>query len=73
MKKFEELNEAQQQKAVEHFTSRLLEAICEGAIRFNDALNQDDLQARIDAAGEKMHHRPDLAGDEPASGLRSAA
>lgn len=44
-------------KAVQHFVSELLVGILEHGIRFNDELNQDDLQARIDKAiakAEKM-------------------
>jgi hypothetical protein len=57
MKTFEQLTPEQQAKAVEKCLANLLEAICEGAIRFNDEANQDDLQKRIDAAfakAEKM-------------------
>lgn len=63
MKRFEELTETQQQKAEEKALVSLLEAILEGGIRFNDALNGDNLQARIDAACEKAEkmHTPWLA------------
>lgn len=57
MKTFEQLDSTQQEKAIQKCTVRLLEAILEGGIRFNDQLNQDDLQARIDRAmaqAEKM-------------------
>jgi len=53
MKRFEQLSETQQKKAINESLTRLLEAICEGGIRFNDKLNHDDLQARIDAAFTK--------------------
>ncbi len=53
MKTFDDLGDELQAKAVEHATSKLLEAICEGAVRFNDKLNHDDLQERIDAAFAK--------------------
>lgn len=55
MKRFEELTDAQQNAAVTKCINDLLEAIMEGALRFNDAENHDDLQARIDAAGEKAN------------------
>jgi hypothetical protein len=49
--KFDQLNEEQQEKALQYHTSKLLQAICEG-LRFNDELNRDDLQAKIDKAFE---------------------
>lgn len=54
MKTFNELTPEQQTKAVGRATNRLLEAICEGAIRFNDKLNRDNLQKRIDKAWKEM-------------------
>jgi hypothetical protein len=48
MKTFE-----QQEKAVQQCLTNLLTAIVEGAIRFDDAKNSDDLQARIDRAFAK--------------------
>ena len=53
MKTYNELTEAQQAAAVSYVLGRLLEAILNGGIRFNDELNQDDLQARIDVANAK--------------------
>lgn len=53
MKTFAELSTDLQAKAVELALTDLLTAICEGAIRFNDDLNGDNLQGRIDAAFEK--------------------
>ena len=53
MKTYQELTEEQKSEAREIALNELLEAIMEGVIRFNDTLNGDDLQARIDAAGEK--------------------
>lgn len=50
MKSFEKLSPAQQVKAIERCLARLLGAVCEGEIRFNDDLNGNDLQKRIDAA-----------------------
>lgn len=53
MKTFEQLTPEQQTAAVDKCTVDLLTAIVEGAIRFNDALNHDDLQKRIDAAAKE--------------------
>jgi hypothetical protein len=53
MKTYQELTEEQKSEAREIALNELLKAICEGYIRFNDSLNGDDLQARIDAAGDK--------------------
>lgn len=53
MKTYAELTTTQQAKAVKMCLSNLLEAVCEGAIRFKDKLNGDNLQARIDEAGRK--------------------
>lgn len=50
MKTYNELTNAEKDKALAAATVSLLEAILEGSLRFNDALNHDDLQARIDAA-----------------------
>lgn len=54
MKRYEGLTEEQQKKALKVCTERLLAAICEGTIRFNDELNGDDLQARIEEAWADM-------------------
>ncbi len=53
MKTFEQLNTKQQQAAIDHSRTDLLQDILDGAIRFNDKLNKDDLQARINAAFEE--------------------
>ena len=50
MKTFDDLNQEQQEKAVHKCLVQLLDCILEGGIWFNDELNGDDLQARIDAA-----------------------
>ena len=50
MRKFDQLTPAQQEKAAAHELTLLLTEIVQGAIRFNDKLNGDDLQARIDKA-----------------------
>jgi len=52
MRTYQELTPEQQDKARIKALERLLTDITEG-LRFNDAANGDDLQARIDAAGEK--------------------
>lgn len=65
MKTYSQLTEAQQEKAQESALNALLNAILEGAVRFNDELNGDKLQARIDAAceqAEKMQ-TPWFAGE----------
>ena len=57
MKTFEQLTPEQQAKTVQQCLTNLLTAIVEGAIRFDDAKNQDTLQKRIDKAcakAEKM-------------------
>lgn len=48
--KFKALSPEHQQAAVEYFTRILLDDVVTGSVRFNDELNQDDLQARIDTA-----------------------
>ena len=52
MRTYQELNEAEQARAREVALNELLEAITEG-VRFDDKANGDNLQARIDAAGER--------------------
>lgn len=57
MRAYGELSLAEQGAARNKCLQELLEAIISGAVRFNDKLNRDDLQARIDAArqdAEKM-------------------
>ena len=51
-KKFDDLTPEQQKEAVDNELNDLLKEITSGAIRFNDEMNGDDLQARIDKAGE---------------------
>ena len=65
MKTFDELTGTQQSEAVSNATNELLKAILEGVIRFNDELNHDDLQARIDAAIQKAEEMrtPWFAGE----------
>ena len=65
MKTFRDLTADQRTKAIQKCTTELLEAICEGAIRFNDELDRDDLQKRIDKAWDKMNrlHTPWFIGE----------
>lgn len=51
MKTFDELGPEEQDRAVQYCLNRLLKAVTEGAIRFDDEINGDDLQARIELAG----------------------
>lgn len=53
MKTYNELTPKQQENARINALEKMLKAILEGAIRFDDDLNQDNLQAKIDAAFEK--------------------
>jgi len=53
MKSFEQLTEIQKKAALEKAIQYVLQGIAEGVMRFNDKLNGDDLQARIDRAFEK--------------------
>lgn len=53
MKRYTDLTEAQKKQANEKAFDHLFRGICIGAIRFDDDKNNDDLQARIDAAFEK--------------------
>lgn len=55
VKTYDQLTPEQQGKAVDMAVNSLLTAILDGAIRFADDKNQDDLQARIDAACEKAN------------------
>ena len=48
MRTFDQLSVELQQEALDHFASDLVNDIAAGCIRFNDQLNQDDLQRRID-------------------------
>lgn len=53
MKTFEQLIETEQAKAIEKCLYFILEDVVSGAIRFNDSLNENTIQSRIDAAQEK--------------------
>ena len=50
MKKYNELTEYEKKAALDKILSDDLELILSGVIRFNDGLNDDGLQRRIDAA-----------------------
>jgi len=50
MKRFDELTVDQQERAFNVHLTSLLNGIIEGAIRFDDKSNNDNLQGRIDAA-----------------------
>jgi hypothetical protein len=60
MKAYDALTPAQQANALAYFTTRILEAILEQGLSFDDAVNDDNLQARIDAACKKAEgmHTP---------------
>lgn len=71
---YDQLDEHQQENARASALESLLGAILEGGLRFDDELNHDDLQARIDAACQKANDMQtpwfspsyimDVAGDE---------
>ena len=50
MKTFKQLSETQKETAVQKCLESELRAILEDGVRFDDKLNYNDLQARIDAA-----------------------
>lgn len=60
MRTYEDLSGTEQAEARSLALNDLLQAVCEGAIRFDDEKNGDDLQARIDAAAARMEelHTP---------------
>lgn len=62
---FSQLSTDQQAAAVNRELVKMLEGILEGAIRFNDSLNGDGLQAAIDAAIERAEEMqtPWFAGE----------
>ena len=53
MRTYDELTANEQQTARDKALNELLQHVTEGAIRFSDKLNHDNLQARIDLAWEK--------------------
>lgn len=57
MKTYDQLCETEKQRAYDKVNNQLVEDIVSGQMRFNDKLNHDDLQKRIDKAiakAEKM-------------------
>ena len=50
MKTYQQLTKDQQGKAREKALEELLKAVVEGQIRFNDSLNGDGMQGKIDKA-----------------------
>jgi hypothetical protein len=53
MKTFNDLSEEQKVKAIDKQYTRILKGILEYGIRFDDKLNEDDTQKRIDKAIKK--------------------
>jgi hypothetical protein len=53
MKTFKQLTDTEQVEAVSRCLDDVLKLVTEGDLRFNDSMNHDDLQKRIDAAQEK--------------------
>jgi hypothetical protein len=53
MRKFDQLSEKEKQQAINQALESIVDSILQGAMRFDDSLNQDDLQERIDRAFEK--------------------
>jgi hypothetical protein len=53
VKTYDELTSEQQESARLYALHELLMDICEHGLRFDDSMNEDDLQARIDAAGKR--------------------
>jgi hypothetical protein len=49
LKQYKDLSKKDKNQAVKYFFDQLLSAVCDG-MRFDDKLNNDDLQARIDKA-----------------------
>lgn len=65
MRAYTELTTEEQGQAVEYHLRGLLQAILEGGIRFNNKLNEDDLQERIDRAMQEAEdmQTPWFAGE----------
>ena len=65
MKRYEDLTIEEQQKAIQFAVITVLRDIVESGIRFNDKLNKNDLQARIDKAFAKAEamRTPWFAGE----------
>ena len=65
MRTWQKLNEDEKQAATEVATGKILTAVVEGTIRFNDKLNGDAVQASIDEAIERANkmRTPWFAGE----------
>lgn len=65
MRKWNNLNENERTRAVNKVLDKLLEAVVEGAIRFDDELNKNTLQAKIDTAikAANKNQTPWFAGE----------
>ena len=65
MRTFDQLIKPEQEAAVTYCLNALLQEILEGWLRFDDPANQNDLQARIDAAFEEANRQqtPWFAGE----------
>lgn len=65
MKRFVELSEEQQEKAIDHYLGLLVESLVEGHIRFDDGQNGDNLQDAIDCAIAESNRKqtPWFAGE----------
>lgn len=65
MRVYTDLTDQEKEEAVQAALQLLLSALLQGGIRFNDELNHDDLQERIDAAVAKAEamQTPWFAGE----------
>jgi uncharacterized protein (DUF1697 family) len=65
MKTYDQLTEVQKQEAFRRRLEDVLTLLADGALRFNDEENGDDLQKRIDAAFRKANamHTPWFIGN----------
>lgn len=65
MRKWNNLNSDEQEKAVDKALDILLREVVEGSIKFNDALNRDTLQSDINTAMNEANDRqtPWFAGE----------
>jgi hypothetical protein len=65
MKRFDQLSSRQQEGAVQLTLQRLLSAIIDGGLRFNDLANGNRLQDRIDRARAAVERQqtPHLLGE----------
>ena len=65
MRTYDQLTDEEKRQALDHELNVLLEYVIEGAIRFDDEKNGDNLQAAINAAGEEANRMqtPWFAGE----------